>query len=156
VITVLGPIFRGDGSVFIGRMKLKPLWSPASIAGEPVINAVMTVNCADPDGGFVVVGSGEDELTLNAGTWLVTFPSAPEVDPIYLAVPGGNSQIAFADLMAAGASAADVLNPLIGEGSPEGVVIAGGGRTYWDKLNKEFWIKDTEEVGNVGWRALIA
>jgi hypothetical protein len=154
MITVLGPILRGDGSVFIGRMKLAPLWTPAAINGAPVINAVVTVNCVAPGGGFAVVGGDPDTLTLSAGTWRVTFPSAPEVDAIYLAAPDADVAMAFADLMVAGASEEAVIDPRYGHGSPEGIVTASMARLYWDMDAKEFWIKDTAG-GNVGWRRML-
>lgn len=165
MITVQGPILRGDGSFFIGRAKFAPLWAPAAIGGAPVMNATTIVNCAMPDGGFVVVrpagidvapGTAADELTLNAGVWRVSFPSAPEVDAIFLTVPDGVDTIPFADLMApATADEEGLSDPSSGNGSPEGVVMAGFGRTYWDLLNKVFWIKDSVG-GNTGWRELIA
>lgn len=155
MITALGPILRGDGSTFIGRMKLKALWSPAALNGDPVLPAIVTVNCAAPDGGFAIVGNPDAaNLTLAPGTWQVTFPSAPEVPAIYLAVPDADDQIPFAELMTPGAEEAELLNPRYGAGSPEGVITAGLSRLYWDTLNKAFWIKDTAG-GNVGWRSLI-
>lgn len=38
----------------------------------------------------------------------------------------------------------------IGNGSPEGVVTATPGTTYWDRTNLQLWLKDSG-VGNVGW-----
>ena len=42
---------------------------------------------------------------------------------------------------------------LAGAGSPEGVVTASPGRTYWDTTNKAFYVKDTG-TGNTGWQFL--
>lgn len=46
--------------------------------------------------------------------------------------------------------------PSAGDGSPEGVVTAGWGRTYVDKSvdPPHFWVKFTNG-GNTGWRQLI-
>lgn len=41
-----------------------------------------------------------------------------------------------------------------GSGSPEGVVTANPGTTYWDATNDIFWVKDTG-VGNTGWYQLV-
>ena len=41
-----------------------------------------------------------------------------------------------------------------GVGSPEGVVTANPGTTYFDTLNKIFWVKQTG-AGNTGWFQLV-
>jgi hypothetical protein len=43
---------------------------------------------------------------------------------------------------------------LSGSGSPEGVVTANPGATYWDATGKVFWVKDTG-AGNTGWYQLV-
>lgn len=43
---------------------------------------------------------------------------------------------------------------LSGAGSPEGVVTADAGTTYWDATNEIFWVKDTGS-GNTGWYQLV-
>jgi hypothetical protein len=45
--------------------------------------------------------------------------------------------------------------PLYGNGSPEGSVAAKPGRTYWDRVAKALWIKDTGE-STTGWQVLIS
>ncbi len=42
----------------------------------------------------------------------------------------------------------------IGSGSPEGVVTATPGTTYFDTAANAFWVKETG-VGNTGWTPLI-
>lgn len=44
---------------------------------------------------------------------------------------------------------------LAGEGSPEGVVTADPGATYYDTLSGDFYVKETG-TGNTGWVLLIA
>lgn len=44
---------------------------------------------------------------------------------------------------------------LSGSGSPEGVVTANPGTTYWDTTGQSLWVKDTG-TGNTGWVQLIA
>lgn len=41
-----------------------------------------------------------------------------------------------------------------GTGSPEGVVTAEPGTTYWDSVGQEFWVKSTGS-GNTGWVSLV-
>lgn len=42
-----------------------------------------------------------------------------------------------------------------GSGSPEGVVTADPGVTYWDTADQSLWVKDTG-AGNTGWVQVIA
>jgi hypothetical protein len=44
---------------------------------------------------------------------------------------------------------------LSGSGSPEGVITADPGVTYWDATNKVWYVKDTG-TGSTGWQELIA
>lgn len=41
-----------------------------------------------------------------------------------------------------------------GSGSPEGVLTAEPGTTYWDSTNEIFWVKDSGS-GNTGWFQLV-
>lgn len=41
-----------------------------------------------------------------------------------------------------------------GSGSPEGVVTANPGVTYWDSMNEVFWVKNSG-TGNTGWYQLV-
>jgi hypothetical protein len=40
---------------------------------------------------------------------------------------------------------------LAGHGSPEGVVSASPGQTYWDQDNDTLWVKDSGSGTNTGW-----
>lgn len=41
-----------------------------------------------------------------------------------------------------------------GSGSPEGVVVASPGATYFDTVSSVFWVKKTGD-GNTGWYQLV-
>jgi hypothetical protein len=43
-----------------------------------------------------------------------------------------------------------------GSGSPESVVTADPGTTYWDATNNIFYVKDSGTGTNTGWREIIA
>jgi hypothetical protein len=43
---------------------------------------------------------------------------------------------------------------VVGAGSPEGVVTAPPGTSYFDSVDKVFWIKQTG-TGNTGWYQLV-
>lgn len=50
---------------------------------------------------------------------------------------------------------ADYMAPLVGAGSPEGVVTASPGQTYWNTTApKELWVKDSG-TGNTGWELVV-
>ena len=46
--------------------------------------------------------------------------------------------------------------PEYGTGSPEGVVQAYPGTTYWDTDGQSMWIKNSGDNTNTGWVQLIA
>jgi hypothetical protein len=41
--------------------------------------------------------------------------------------------------------------PLVGEGSPEGVLVAPLSSLYQDTLNGELWVKESEPTPDTGW-----
>jgi hypothetical protein len=53
-----------------------------------------------------------------------------------------------------GGSGSSSSSGLQGIGSPEGVVTAEPGQTYWDSTGDIFWVKDTGS-GNTGWYQLV-
>ena len=40
---------------------------------------------------------------------------------------------------------------IVGEGSPEGVVVGYEGMFYWDKLNHQLYVKNSGQGTNTGW-----
>ncbi len=44
---------------------------------------------------------------------------------------------------------------VVGTGSPQGVVTADPGTTYWDTVGQSLWLKDTG-TGAVGWVQVVA
>lgn len=41
--------------------------------------------------------------------------------------------------------------PLVGEGSPEGIIVAPLSSLYQDTLNGELWVKESEPTPDTGW-----
>lgn len=61
------------------------------------------------------------------------------------------SLIKLVDLVGSGAGGGGGLS---GSGSPEGVVTASPGRTYYDTSSSGFWVKHSG-AGNTGWVQLL-
>lgn len=46
------------------------------------------------------------------------------------------------------------LEPLEGEGSPEGVVTASKYKQYFDTVGGDMYVKTTDETANTGWKII--
>lgn len=161
MITAVGPFYKSDGTVVVGRMRFRPLSLPALVGGEAVVDNEIAVT-ADALGAF--------RQQLAPGGWVVTFPSLQGAGPIHLDVPDENGDRDVEDLVVLNPAAAfpgvytkaevdaliaGIVGGQAGTHEGSGAPAAGlgvNGNTYWDYTNRIFYVKDR----NLGWKELIA
>jgi hypothetical protein len=150
VITVLGPVLKSDGRPFVGRMRLTPLWLPMNLDGSAVISNTLSVFAEEPDGLWDDYNGGAG-LQLAAGAWLVSFPSAPGLPAVAIAVPDGGpeTEADFGDLIGPALSGEAAVSGFYSEG--DGAPVGVGKGFYWDRTNKALYVAD-----GGAWREIIA
>lgn len=109
---------------------------------------------------FFRLGDSAVEMMIEPGEWMPTFTGLQfkadfgELGKIkFRSTAGGTVQIVYGfGSVAAGLGFGERLT---GSGSPEGVVAASAGATYYDTASGGFWVKATGS-GLTGWVQLIA
>ncbi len=135
--TVTGTIRGIDDEESRWMLTFVPQDTPGAIGGNIAVAL---------DKRVVTDAVGAFSVDLLEGRYTVKVNNGEEFE---IDVPSGSSTHDIEDLIDPDDEAP--VTPLSGNGSPEGVVTAIPGRTYWDRLNKELYIKDTG-TGNTGWR----